>query len=72
MRQLVEKVYRQPVFISPSVNIRYAVPQEDACVTPAHQDHDTVRQTTDFRTLWVSLVDIDESMVLLIMGCRVA
>jgi len=70
MRQFVEKIFGQPVFISPGVNIRYAVPRADAYVTPAHQDHFFVRQTDDFRTLWVPHMDIDERVSPLALAAR--
>ncbi len=45
-----------------NVNIRYALPDNSAYVTPAHQDSFFIRGTDSFRTLWIPLVDIDQTM----------
>jgi 1-deoxypentalenic acid 11beta-hydroxylase len=59
MRRLMEQVFGEPVFLFKGTNIRYALPHNAAYLTPAHQDHFFIRANSEFRTLWVPLMDID-------------
>jgi len=61
-RMLAEKVFGEPVFMFKNPNIRYALPEHSMYVTPAHQDMFFIRGTTSFCTLWIPLMDLDQSM----------
>jgi 1-deoxypentalenic acid 11beta-hydroxylase len=58
LRQLLERVFGQPVFLFKGTNIRYALPQDRLHITPPHQDHFFIRGNSEFRTLWVPLMEI--------------
>lgn len=62
LRDLLRRVFGEEVFIFRGTNIRYALPHDDLHVTPAHQDHFFVGPNDDFRTVWIPLMDIDESV----------
>ena len=59
VRQLVEKVFGEPVLFSPNIHIRYSVPEDDEKLAPLHQDYAGYGKG-GFRTMWLPLVDIDE------------
>ena len=58
----LEKVFRKRVFIFRSVNIRYALPHDDVHVSPPHQDRFFVGPNDDFRTAWIPLISIPDSV----------
>jgi len=58
MRQLMERVFGQPIFMFQGTNIRYSLPHNRLHVTPPHQDHFFIRGNSEFRTLWVPLMEI--------------
>jgi 1-deoxypentalenic acid 11beta-hydroxylase len=62
LRDLLRSVFGEEVFIYRSTNIRYALPHDDLHVTPPHQDHFFVGPNDDFRTVWIPLMKIDESV----------
>ncbi len=59
MRRLMEQVFGGPVFLFKGTNIRYALPHDFTYLTPPHQDHFFIRANSEFRTLWVPLMEID-------------
>jgi 1-deoxypentalenic acid 11beta-hydroxylase len=61
-KRLAEKVFGEPAFMFKNPNIRYSLPDHASYVTPAHQDRFFIRGTTSFCTLWIPLMDLDESM----------
>ena len=61
-KMLAEKVFGEAAFMFKNPNIRYTLPEHSMYVTPAHQDLFFIRGTTSFCTLWIPLMDIDESM----------
>ncbi|MDX6631215.1 MAG: 1-deoxypentalenic acid 11beta-hydroxylase [Gaiellales bacterium] len=62
MRSLLRAVLGEEVFVFRGTNIRYALPRDDLHVTPPHQDHFFVGPNDDFRTVWIPLMEIDESV----------
>lgn len=62
LRGLLRKVFGEDVFIFRGTNIRYALPHDDLHVTPPHQDHFFVGPNDDFRTIWIPLMAIDETV----------
>ena len=61
-RRCLEAIFGGPVRISPSIGIRYALPEDEKYLTPAHQDHYFIRQTKEFCMLWIPLMTIDETV----------
>jgi len=59
---LAEKVFGEPAFMFKNPNIRYSLPDHPMFVTPAHQDFFFIRGTTTFCTIWIPLMDLDETM----------
>jgi 1-deoxypentalenic acid 11beta-hydroxylase len=62
LRDLLCRVFGEGVFVYRGTNIRYALPHDDLHVTPAHQDHFFVGPNDDFRTVWIPLMKIDETV----------
>jgi 1-deoxypentalenic acid 11beta-hydroxylase len=62
LRALLRRVFGEDVFIFRGTNIRYALPHDDLHVTPPHQDHFFVGPNDDFRTIWIPLMTIDETV----------
>ena len=58
--KFAEQIFGEPVFMFKSPNIRYALPDDPAHVSPPHQDFFFIRFNQSFRTLWIPLMDIDE------------
>jgi hypothetical protein len=46
------------ILVHPRVGIRIIIPGDDGGVTPPHQDHATVRGTTDVCTFWMPLTEV--------------
>jgi 1-deoxypentalenic acid 11beta-hydroxylase len=61
-KMLVTNVFGEAAFMFKNPNIRYALPEHAMYITPAHQDSFFIRGTTSFCTLWIPLMDLDESM----------
>jgi len=59
---LLRTVFGEEVFVFRSTNIRYALPDDDLHVTPPHQDHFFVGPNDDFRTVWMPLMRIEETV----------
>jgi hypothetical protein len=62
MKQFMGRVFGQPIFMFKGTNIRYALPRDRRHVTPPHQDHFFIRANSEFRTLWLPLMEIDRHM----------
>lgn len=61
-RELIERIFGEPVFTYRNTDIRFALPNDAKHQTPAHQDHFFIRQTDRFRTAWIPLMEIDPDM----------
>ncbi len=62
MKQLMERVFGEPIFMFRGTNVRYALPNDQAHLTPPHQDHFFIRANREFRTVWVPLMEIGEEV----------
>ena len=69
IERFAQNVFGEPVFMFRDANIRYALPGDSVHVTPAHQDYFFIRMNQVFRTVWIPLMDIDESMGGLAVAC---
>ena len=62
LQRLLDIVFDEPVSIYHSTNIRYALPMDELHASPPHQDHFFVGPNDDFRTVWIPLMEIDDSV----------
>ncbi|HUE14272.1 MAG TPA: phytanoyl-CoA dioxygenase family protein [Planctomycetaceae bacterium] len=62
MQQLMERVFGQPIFMFRGTNIRYSLPHDGLHMTPPHQDHFFIRANSEFRTVWVPLMEIGKDV----------
>src|SRR5438067_1279339 len=62
MTALMERVFCEPVFRYRNTDIRFALPEDQIHMTPPHQDHFFIRHTTEFRTAWIPLMDVEPAM----------
>jgi Phytanoyl-CoA dioxygenase (PhyH) len=69
-RRFVERIFAEPVFMYRNVNIRFALPNDEKHLTPAHQDHFFIRQTERFRTVWIPLMSIERHVGGLTVAAR--
>jgi hypothetical protein len=57
---IFERIFDGPVFQYANTDIRFALPNDERHLTPPHQDHFFIRQTDQFRTVWIPLIDINQ------------
>ena len=69
-RRFVERIFAEPVFMYRNVDIRFALPNDEKHLTPAHQDHFFIRQTERFRTVWIPLMSIERHVGGLTVAAR--
>lgn len=62
LHTLLDTVFGEEVAIYKSTNIRYALPRDELYASPPHQDHFFVGPNDDFRTVWIPLMHVDESV----------
>jgi 1-deoxypentalenic acid 11beta-hydroxylase len=62
LQRLLDIVFDEAVSIYHSTNIRYALPMDELYASPPHQDHFFVGPNDDFRTVWIPLMEIDDSV----------
>ena len=55
----VDLAYGEKGYIARSLGIRYSMPTDEAYLTPAHQDYFYIRETDEFRMIWIPVMDID-------------
>lgn len=70
MRQLMERVCGGPIFLFKGTNIRYSLPRDPLHATPPHQDHFFIRANSEFRTVWVPLMEIGRDVGGLALAAR--
>jgi hypothetical protein len=58
LQAVLDASYGEPAHITPSVGIRYALPENRVYETPPHQDHFFIRRMSEFRMIWIPLMDI--------------
>ncbi len=61
-QEFFEGLFGEPVCTFRSCTLRYTVPNDETHGSPPHQDHVYIRHTTDFRTFWIPLMEIDRDM----------
>ncbi len=61
-KTIAEKTFGKAAFMFKGPTLRYTVPADAAHVTPAHQDYFFIRANDQFRTLWMPLMEIDETV----------
>ena len=61
-QKFFEGLFGEPVFTFRSCTIRYTLPNDDKHGSPPHQDHFYITHTADFRTMWIPLMDIDQTV----------
>lgn len=59
LQEAIDIAYGEPGHIAPSVGFHYAMPSDDAYLTPPHQDHFYNRETDQFRMIWIPLMDLE-------------
>ena len=59
LQQAVDLAYGEKGYIARSLGIRYSMPTDAAYLTPAHQDYFYIRETDEFRMIWIPLMDMD-------------
>ena len=59
LQEAVDIVYGERGHIARSVGVRHAMPEDTPHVTPPHQDYFYIRQTDEFRMIWIPLMDLD-------------
>ena len=59
LQEVIDVAYGEPGYIAPSVGFRYSMPTDAVFLTPNHQDHFFVRQTDEFRMIWIPLMDLE-------------
>ena len=61
-QRLFQRVFDGPVFTFRQCTLRYSVPNDRKYGSPAHQDNFYIKHSTDFRTMWIPLMDIDQEI----------
>ena len=61
-QRLFQRVFRGPVFTFRQCTLRYSVPNDSKYGSPAHQDNFYIKHSTDFHTMWIPLMDIDQEI----------
>lgn len=59
LRKAIDIAYGEPGYIAPSVGFRYSMPTDAVYLIPNHQDHFFIRQTDQFRMIWIPLMDLE-------------
>lgn len=59
LQATLDIAYGERAHISRSLGIRYAMPTDDAYLTPSHQDYFYVREHDQFRMIWIPLMDLE-------------
>ena len=59
LQEAVETVYGEPARIARSIGFRHAMPEDAPHTTPPHQDHFYIRETDQFRMIWIPLMDLE-------------
>ena len=59
LQEAVDIAYGEKGRIARSLGYRYSMPTDEPYLTPSHQDHFYIRETDDFRMIWIPLMDMD-------------
>lgn len=55
----VDIAFGEKVRVGRSIGFRYSMPTDAPYLTPPHQDHFYIRETDEFRMIWVPLMDME-------------
>ena len=55
----VDIAFGEKVRIARSIGFRYSMPTDAPYLTPPHQDHFYIRETDEFRMIWIPLMDLE-------------
>ena len=59
LQEAVDISFGEKVRVGRSIGFRYSMPTDAPYLTPPHQDHFYIRETDEFRMIWVPLMDME-------------
>ena len=59
LQEAVDIAYGEKVRLGRSIGFRYSMPTDAPYLTPPHQDHFYIRETDEFRMIWIPLMDME-------------
>ncbi len=59
LQEAVDIAFGERVRVGRSIGFRYSMPTDAPYLTPPHQDHFYIRETDEFRMIWVPLMDME-------------
>ena len=59
LQEAVDIAYGEKVRVGRSIGFRYSMPTDAPYLTPPHQDHFYIRETDEFRMIWIPLMDME-------------
>jgi len=59
LQQLVDLAYGETGYVTPTLGIRHVMPADEPYATPPHQDFFYIRESDEFRMVWIPLMDIE-------------
>ena len=59
LQKAVDIAFGEKVRIARSIGFRYSMPTDAPYLTPPHQDHFYIRETDEFRMIWIPLMDLE-------------
>ena len=59
LQKAVDIAFGEKVRVARSIGFRYSMPTDAPYLTPPHQDHFYIRETDEFRMIWIPLMDLE-------------
>ena len=59
LQKAVDIAFGEQVRVARSIGFRYSMPTDAPYLTPPHQDHFYIRETDEFRMIWIPLMDLE-------------
>ena len=59
LQKAVDLAFGEQVRVARSIGFRYSMPTDAPYLTPPHQDHFYIRETDEFRMIWIPLMDLE-------------
>ena len=59
LQEAVDIAFGEKVRVGRAIGFRYSMPTDAPYLTPPHQDHFYIRETDEFRMIWVPLMDME-------------
>ncbi len=59
LQEAVDIAFGEKARVGRSIGFRYSMPTDAPYLTPPHQDHFYIRETDEFRMIWVPLMDME-------------